>query len=291
MMKSKLHLIATFLLISTLAIGQKNSAPHNFDIKDHFIKSEIADWLCIYDKVAWHSSDMVQKEDPAALKKLGAEWFCYLDENNQWHAYFGKLENDEYNVGFHYVIDTTAGKIVKAKDKGDPAKLTPLARVISAGTNTLYKNGLLDAVRWNWYVRYNDKNQIEFYSFPAFQPDGKAVYGGELFLLYDETGKEQKEEKLLMEEELRYFMPDTAKSITLTYLEREKPTLGSVFYAEYYDNYFNFIKIQYKTGFSMYSDGYWTHVPKEEMPSVNQPETKEHKKKSTKKKKKKRRGN
>lgn len=292
-MKTKLLFLSISLLISSLAIAQKDGLPKNFDMQVFFERSTTADWLCAYDMVAWHSTDLVRNEDPEDHEELGPEWFCYQDEFYQWHAFYGKLnqETEEYNVVFHYVIDTISGKILKAEKEVAQDLLNPLARVVSRGAHTLFNKGMLDVIRWNWYVRYNEAKEIEFYAFPAFQPDGKAPYGGELFLLFDPTGKKQKEEVLLMEEDIRYFMPDTAKTITLTYPEREMPTLGAVFYAQYYAKYFKFINIQTKNCISMYAEKMWAHIPKSrtEVFKMNQPPKEEGKtkKKSKRKKKKK----
>lgn len=240
--------------------------PKGFNMQKFIERSAVADWLCVYDKVAWVTSDSVMAEDPKNLQQLGPEWFCYIDENGQWHAFYGNMDEKRinYNVVFHYVIDTIDYTVKRSKEEIDSSIVNPLARVVSNGAYQLFEAGLFDILRMNWYIRYNDAKQIEYYAFPAFQPDSKAPYGAELFLLYEADGNTEIKKEFILDE-LRYFMPDKEKEVTINYSKYETPTLGSIFYVQYYSPYFKRINISYKDGIStFYKDSTsfsWIHIP------------------------------
>lgn len=95
-----------FLLLigySTLAFGQQAVMP-DFDMEEFDKKSEIAEWLFEYDMVAWLTTDSVMASDKKEIEKLGAEWFCYI-EDYSWHAVYGDFENNNYEVVFHYLVE------------------------------------------------------------------------------------------------------------------------------------------------------------------------------------------
>ncbi len=291
----KLHykIILIALLFTFSLKSQENPLPENFNMKTFYEYNEIASWLCFYDKVAWVTSDSVMTESPEDMEKLGPEWFCYQDEKGQWHAFYGAydIEKDNYNIVFQYKIDTLNYTVSRSKEEMDTSKINPLARAVYKGVKYIKEKELF-YFNWNWYVRYNEKNQIEYYAFPAFQRDGKAIYGVEIFLLYDEKGIDLIEGKLLEEKEIRYFMPNTEKSIQIQYLERDMPTLGAVFYVLYYNHYFKDIRIECKEMISSYiiteNHSSWIHILKEDIPIEEGPieEIKENEAPSKKKKKK-----
>jgi hypothetical protein len=102
---------------------------------------------------------------------------------------------------------------------------------------------------------------------PAFQSDGFAVYGGEFIYTIDaKSGKITKDDSYF-QGQFRAFNSQPPREISLNYSEREKPTLGSIFFVWYYKTYFTRITIDnsrsasaaIKTG-----DSYaWVHVEKD----------------------------
>ena len=249
--------------------GQKDSktAP-KFDTVDFNKKFEVAEWLVRYDLVAWKTTDELMKQDKKELEKLGAEWFCFQDKNNLWHAVYGKFENNKYNTVFHYTMDS-ASKITRVTDKIDEEFLNSHARALATANKqviTALKGA--DAPRFNQYIKQNADKTFSVWILPAFQTNGVAVYGGEYIYTLDQTGNKITKDESYTQADFRGFKADPPREIWLNYRETEKPTLGAIFFAWYYKEYFTNIFIDNsKTTSTVIKDGnknyIWVHVEKD----------------------------
>jgi len=264
-------LLTIFILFTFtfFAFGQKDSktAP-KFDIADFNKKFEVAEWLVRYDLVAWKTTDELMKQDKKELEKLGAEWFCFQDKNNLWHAVYGKFENNKYNLVFHFTMDN-ASKITLVTDKIDEAFLNSHAQALATANKQLTA-ALKDAdvPRFNQYIKQNPDKTFNVWIFPAFQPNGFAVYGGEYIYTIDQTGSKITKDESYSQSNFRGFKADPPREIWLNYRETEKPTLGAIFFVWYYKSYFTNIYIDNsKTTSTVIPDGnknyIWVHVEKD----------------------------
>ena len=78
---TKLKLIIGLFILSSLTVfGQKNKGLA-FDIKDFNQKATTAEWLYLYDAIAWWTSDSVMAEKEEDQQRLGGEWFCFQTED------------------------------------------------------------------------------------------------------------------------------------------------------------------------------------------------------------------
>lgn len=224
-------------------------------------------WLVEYDNVAWKTSDVVVTEDEKTLEKLGAEWFCFQDKNNLWHAVYGKYANNKFDPVLHYTMDSKS-KVTASTEKLDAGFLNLHAlALVTAGKQVTAKVGN-QAPKFNQYIKQNADKTFSVWILPAFQQDGLAVYGGEFIYAIDQTGSKITKDESYMQSGFRGFKTGNPREIWLNYSEIEKPTLGGIFFVWYYKEYFTKIFLDNKTSTStVISTGdktfTWVHIEKE----------------------------
>lgn len=247
--------ILTLLLIglSSATFAQK------FDIVDFNKKMMVAEWLFEYDMIAWRSSDSVMTQDKKEIARLGSDWFCFQNEDT-WHAVYGKYENNQFDLVFHFKVDK--GQVSKTDEKVDTTLLHRYSRALQTANKQI--KALKDTVslRFNQYIKENDDRSLSVWIFPAFQPNSVAVYGGEFVYTIDETGNKVQNDDSYYQGQFRGFKVDKPREIWLNYQETGKPTLGAVFFAWYYKSYFSKIVIDNSKSIStpFKSDNGWTWI-------------------------------
>jgi hypothetical protein len=260
----QLIIIFTILLLPTITVGQKKGL--TFNMKDFNEKFDVALWLYEYDAIAWWTSDSVMVQDQNELKKLGPEWFCFKDSDGIWHAAYGKLDGDSYDLVFHFTVDKEH-KVKKSTDNIDPSLLNFHAKALRTANNELKPLKDTVNIRFNQFIKQNDDNTFDVWILPAFQPNGVAVYGGEFYYKVDQTGDNIISQDSYYQGAFRGFKTDPPREIWLNYRDKTDPTLGSIFFAWYYKKYFTSIKIDNQDYFSTpFKDGdnyTWLHVQKE----------------------------
>lgn len=255
-------ILTLFIACTTIQVGY--SQP-NFDMDDFNAKMRDVEWLYIYDAIAWWTSDSVYAASEDERKKLGAEWFCFQDENSLWHAAYGNFKGKHFELIFHYKVSSDY-KVSRTYEPIDTAFADGYAKAL---VNTA---GKINAIRkstqinFNQFVRKNADKTYTVWYLPAFQPDATAIYGAEFIYTVDSTGTQiLKEEKY--QQELRGFKVDNPREIHLNYGAIDKPTLGGIFFVWYYKKYFTNIYLQTAKSNSTVAkrpDGayYWIHVDK-----------------------------
>ena len=235
-------LTVIFLAIFTfVAFGQKTGKP-TFDVADFNKKFEVAQWLVEYDNVAWKTSDVVTTQDKKELERLGQEWFCFQDKNSLWHAVYGKYEKDKYDLVFHFTMDKT-GNITRNYDKLDAVFLDSHAQALATANKLVISKVGNQAPSFNQYIKQNADKTFTVWILPAFQTNGIAVYGGEFIYTIDQTGNKITKDESYFQGQFRGFKADKPREIWLDYIEKDKPTLGAIFFVWYYKQYFTNIFI------------------------------------------------
>jgi hypothetical protein len=256
-------LLIVILFLCLQASAQKTR--ESFNIEDFNEKFEIVQWLYEYDAIAWWTTDSVMTQDQNELEKLGQEWFCFKDSTGIWHAVYGKLNDNQYNLVFHYIVDKDQ-KVKKTTDDINQEFLNSFAQALKQANNQF--DPLKDTIniRFNQYIRQNHDKTFEIWILPAFQTNGVAVYGGEFYFKIDPSGQNIISKDQYVQKAFRGFKIDPPREIWLNYSELKDPTLGSIFFAWYYKEYFTSIKIDNQNYFSTpfkSDNGYtWLHVEK-----------------------------
>ncbi len=263
----KTLLLLLLLCEGSLVPGQASKVGKpEFDIVDFNKKFEVVQWLVTYDEVAWKTTDLALAFDKEETARMGKEWFCFQDKNSLWHAVYGKLENNKFDQVFHYVVDS-AGKITRTKDKIDEAFVVLHARALDLALAKLQESTPPNSPLHNSYIRQNADRTFTVWLLPAFQRDQVAVYGGEFVYTIDPAAEKITKDESYFQGAFRGFKSSPPREIWLTYIEKDKPTLGSIFFVWYYKEYFTKIIIDNSKSTSTViksGDGYiWVHVEKD----------------------------
>lgn len=220
--------------------------------------------------VAWWTSDSVMDQDKKDLERLGAEWFCFR-QNDVWHAVYGKYENDRFDLVFHFKADAQ-GQVGKTNETVDSTFLCRHSKALQTANDQL--KALRDTVslRFNQYIKENDDHTFTVWILPAFQPNGVAIYGGEFIYTIDPTGTKILKDDSYFQGQFRGFKVDNPREIWLNYRDVEKPTLGAVFFVWYYKSYFTKIVIDNSKSISttMKSENRWTWIHATKEPEKNE---------------------
>ncbi|HTN46066.1 MAG TPA: hypothetical protein VL098_06920 [Flavipsychrobacter sp.] len=260
-------LIVTILLFVTVkGVAQHNSSKTSQGafIKNFDLKMDTVRWLCEYDNIAWWTSDSVSASANEEKQRLGNDWFCFY-RNNLWHAVYGKYDNNSFDMVFHYTVDS-ANRITRTRETVDSPTLNSYARALVNANNFLRVFPDTQKVKCNQYIKRNDDQTFSVWLLPAFTTNGIAVYGGEFYYLFDESGT-----KLLSKNEYsigyRGFKTDPKKEISLNYTAFDEPPLGAVFFTWYYRRHFDKMVIitkKFVSGPYRAKDGYtWIHASRE----------------------------
>ncbi len=239
-----------------------NTYAQNFDVDDFNEKKETVGWLYEYDLTVWVSTEHLKTEDSIKLKQLGREWFCFQDDHKIWHAVYGNYENGKYNQVFHFIVDSSL-QVKETYEQLDPNFLIKFGQALSKAFVKMDSVASFGELRFNHFIKENKKGNLEVFIFPAYQPDGTAVYGGEFIYEISAEGEILKDESYLKEKFLG-FTTDEPREIWLNYNELKKPTLGSVFFVWYYKDLFAQIYIDnlssYTTLIKSGEKYHWTTV-------------------------------
>jgi hypothetical protein len=176
------------------------------------------------------------------IARLGKEWFCFQDKSDIWHAVYGKYESGKFDLVFHYTVDKTS-KVKRSGNPIDTIILNTYSRALITANNQLRTLRDTSSIRFNQFVKQNDDRTFTVWILPGFQPDGTAVYGGEFIYKIDRTGKKLLEADSYFHGNFSGFKVDKSLEVVMNYQDKDKPTLGSVFFVWYYKKYFKNIFI------------------------------------------------
>lgn len=260
-------LVLLLCIFGLTGIAQVDSGQKKVDafIKRFNLKMDTVSWLCEYDNIAWWTSDSVYATSKEEQAKLGAEWFCFKI-GDIWHAVYGKYANQNYDMVYHYEVDTT-WLVKRVYTKVDSSLLNAYSRALVNAGKMIIEYPDTIKVRFNQFIRRNQDKSLSIWFLPAFTTNGIAVYGGEFHYVFDEGGN-----NLLYKSEYsqqyKGFKPDSKKEIWLNYENKDEPTLGSIFFVWYYRKYFDRIVADArKFRSTLFHDEeksyYWVHAVKD----------------------------
>lgn len=245
-----------FFVLAALAVvlnltAQKNKNQEDIDYKQFFKDQDLAEYFIHYDYVAWISSDSLMKNDSAEIAKLGSSWFCYLDSLDRWHALYGAFSEDAFVQVFHYLYDYQ-NPVTRVRQIVDTTFANPYARALELAKNKLYTYVNNSTISFNPYIKRLENGQLLVTYFPAWQSNGKLIYGVEFVFFISEDGKSILEENHYFKNSYFSVVPNKETEISINYLDCVQPTLGSIFFVQYYTKYFKTLSVENKNTVSTF---------------------------------------
>ena len=229
-----------------------------------------ADWLALYDRVAWETSALVTARvphlAPAQVDRIGAEWFCY-ERDSVWHAVYGRYDTarGRYEIALHYAGRPGTG-FTESTSAPDSALASRYGRALWMTRSRLPAEVRDEGVQMTTFVRPRSDGTVDIWWLPAFQPDGWAVYGIELRYRVDSEARRVVDSTTVIGT-LRGSLLDSTVTIEIDNSRNPMPTVGAAFFATLYASRFAAIVIENRDFFSELVPGdrgrMWRHDPKE----------------------------
>jgi len=225
------------LLISTLSLTTHAQLTGPvFDTVLFNKNLEFASWLVEYEYVAQISAERFKKdtESPAT------EVFSY-SLNNSWYTVEGNLSGNAFKITRHIVIDSLY-------NISDYSGLFDSTSLYSSGL-ALHQAGILFQpisdtcnLYFNSFVHRNPDMTISVIYLPAFQPSGQAIYGIEWEYIFDKNGRKLFKQNSFTKGITAVWVGQP-RELWLNYRNTDKPTLGSLFFALAFRDYFTRLRI------------------------------------------------
>ncbi|RAJ00302.1 hypothetical protein LX64_04004 [Chitinophaga skermanii] len=224
-----------------------------------------AQWLCVYDDIAWQMGNLAGSLSNTEAEKIGREWFVYKDVDSLWHAAFGRFKEGKYNLAQHYVQDED-GNIDVVCASPDSAMLVSFSKSINAAYDHAGKQLGKSYIRFNKFLRRNADSTISVWLLPAIQPGDLAVYGAEFFYQFDAHGNELVKSNEYYKGSCKGFKIGKMRDVHLDYIDLPDVTFGSIFFAWRHRNQFSAIYINTSKGstsltFNQQKGYYWVNGP------------------------------
>ena len=229
--------ILLLLAACSLQAADERASVDEFDIAGFSANREIALWLVAYDRVAWKTSDEVMSAPEEQRTGLGREWFCYQDNEQRWHAVFGKYhpETDHYDAPFHFLYEED-GPIERLTTTPD----TSYARALHHALAWMDAN--LEGPRMNTYIRRDPQGHYQVWFLPVMHHSGAPISGIEASVLLDASGTKVLEKRVWQDRVMGY-PPNREATVTLKQPDQVIPTVGALFFLIYHGHLFDTVNI------------------------------------------------
>lgn len=225
------------LLILLLALnGTAQTVPEVFDTTQFNKDLELAGWLVDCEYFTQVALDYISPKENVSVN----EWFSYY-ENKTWHTAGGISIGGNFIVQKHFVFDSL-------NDLKEYTEASDTAAIIAAGNSLVSATKLFQLIRdtsnmyFSSFVFRNPDSTISAWFLPSLQPSGQAIYGCEWEYIFDKTGKNFLRLNLFTNIVTGVWIGQP-RELWLNYRNSRVPTVGSLFFALSFRDYFTRIRI------------------------------------------------
>ena len=189
------------------------------------------------------------------------EWFSYK-ENNTWYAIGGNNTGNTFAIKKHVSFDSLH-TISDYTGNSNTSELDALGSALANADTRFQVIRDTSSIYFNAFVISNPDQTISVWYFPAFQPSGQAIYGCEWEYIFGNTGKNLISQNSSVKNVTGVWIGQP-RELWLNYRSIDKPTIGSVFFAQCFRDYFTRIRIDTRNSTSTISkegngNYKWTH--------------------------------
>lgn len=255
----KIFLLALLISVIVLA-GKAQSSGQVFDTVQFNKQVKLVNQLIEYESYTQLAVDKFSKQ-PETSELV---WFSY-QEKNIWHSIGGISVGNSFVIKNHVIFDSVYA-ISEYKGISDSSKLNAYGTALSIANSQFQIIRDTSSIYFNSFVIPNPDQSISIRYLPAFQPSGQAIYGCEWEYIFDKTGKNLLGQNSFLNRITGVWIGQP-RELWLNYRNTDKPTIGSIFFALSFRDYFTRIRIDTRISTSTTSkdaDGNytWTHKMK-----------------------------
>jgi hypothetical protein len=224
-------------LITILALTGKTQTPsHVFDTTLFNKQLDIANYLIEYTFFTQLANDKYSKTP----ETFDFEWFSYKD-NNTWHSVGGNSIGNTFHIKAQITFDSLYN-ISDYNGISDSVKLNSLGSALAFANTQFQIIRDSSSIYFNSFVISNPDQTISIRYLPAFQPSGQALYGCEWEYIFDKTGLNLISQNSYINRITGVWIGQP-RELWLNYRSIDRPTVGSIFFALYFRDYFTRIRI------------------------------------------------
>ena len=226
----------TFLITVFILSGKAQSSVLVFDTIQFNKQLEFVNLLVEYETYTQLAVDKYSKIPETS--DLG--WFSF-QENNIWYSVGGKSIGNSFLIKNHIAFDSVYS-ISEYKGTSDSSILNAFGSAFSLANSQFQIIRDTSSIYFNSFVIRNPDQTISIRYLPAFQPSGQAIYGCEWEYIFDKTGKNFLSQNSFLNRITGVWIGQP-RELWLNYRNTDKPTIGSIFFALSFRDYFTRIRI------------------------------------------------
>ena len=239
-------LLLTLLMFSFVSNGNTQDIEKAFDTIKFSNQLELADWLVEYEYYTQPALDKLSMDMDIST----TEWFSYK-ANNTWNIVGGIITGNTFRITKHITIDSL-DNIADYIGECDSSMLNSSGLALSQAETHFQIVRDTSSMYFSSFVHRNSDQTISIWFLPALQHSGQAIYGCEWEYVFDKTGL-----NLLMSKPFTNVVTGVwigqPRELWLNYRNTDAPTVGSLFFAQSFRDYFTRIRVDTKISTSTIS--------------------------------------
>lgn len=239
-------LLLTLLMFSFVSNGNTQDIEKAFDTIKFSNQLELADWLVEYEYYTQPAQDKLSKDMDIST----TEWFSYK-ANDTWNIVGGIIAGNTFRITKHITIDSL-DNIADYIGECDSSMLNSSGLALSQAETHFQIVRDTSSMYFSSFVHRNSDQTISIWFLPALQHSGQAIYGCEWEYVFDKTGL-----NLLMSKPFINVVTGVwigqPRELWLNYRNTDAPTVGSLFFAQSFRDYFTRIRVDTKISTSTIS--------------------------------------
>jgi hypothetical protein len=240
-MNKLLALIFTLLLFETQVKSQ--TAGPEFDTAQFAKRMEFATWLIDYEYFTQLGSEKFIHQP----EKNVPVWFSY-NQDKTWFIVGGHGDNEVFNIIHHLQTDSLPD-VTEYKGSFDTSmiKSTGIALIRAEKQFQLIRD--TSNLFYNSFAFVNPDQTISIWYLPALQPSGQAVYGCEWEYIFDKSGVKLIRLNSVITKTTGVWIGQP-RELWLNFRNTDTPTVGSIFFALSFRDFFTRLRIDTRTSTS-----------------------------------------
>lgn len=231
----KIFLFA-FLIPAFAVMGNAQTSGQVFDTTQFNKQLDITNHLIEYEFYTQLALDKYSKLPETS----DFEWFSVKD-NNTWHSMGGNSIGNTFAIKNHITFDSV-NSILDYTGIIDTSNLNALGSALALANSQFKIIRDTSSIYFNSFVIRNPDQTISIRYLPAFQPSGQALYGCEWEYIFDKTGKSFLLKNSYINRITGVWIGQP-RELWLNYRNTDKPSIGSIFFALSFRDYFTRIRI------------------------------------------------